>query len=186
MSEEEEKKKAYYYGGKEKKAGEIKKAPEESIVPYGFGDIQNDFDRMIDRFQREFQDFWITTPSHHRHGMHRFGKMMPFKELISQVDLEDRGKDYCVTADLPGFAKNDVDIEVSEDSVIIRAEKISAAEAKEKNYVRRERSSQAFYRRIMLPEPVKSDEAQAKLDNGVLEIVLPKQAPKETKKLKVA
>ncbi len=182
---DEEKKKMNYYGGKEKTAGEIRKATPEPMVPYAFGNVQRDFDRLMDQFQREFDDFWIA-PSKHRHGMHhRFG-MMPFRPLVSSVDLEDRGKDFRITTDLPGFAKDDVDIEVTEDAITIQACKEQSGEEKDKNYVRRERSAQTFYRRIMLPEPVKSGDAQAKLDSGVLEVVLPKQAPKETKKLKVS
>jgi hypothetical protein len=66
----EEKKKAQYYGGKEKKAGEIRKRSEEEMVPYYFGDIQRDFDRMMERFEREFEDFW-ELPGRWRHRLHR-------------------------------------------------------------------------------------------------------------------
>jgi hypothetical protein len=56
---EEKKKMYYYYGGKEKKAGEIRKREEEPMAPYS---IQRDFDRMIERFEREFNDFWQGPP----------------------------------------------------------------------------------------------------------------------------
>lgn len=186
MTAEEKKKKKHYYGGKEKKAGEISKAtpPPEPMAPYTLGDIQRDFDRLMDRFQRDFDDFW-TAPPRHRHGHRGFG-MMPFRQLASSVDLEDRGKDFRITADLPGFVKDNVDIQVTDDAVTIQACKEESGEEKDKNYVRRERSTQTFYRRIMLPEPVQSDDVQAMLDNGVLEVVLPKVKPKQSKKVKVS
>jgi HSP20 family protein len=175
---EEKKKMYYYYGGKEKKAGQLKKETEESIVPY-----QRDFDRMRERFD----DFW-GMPPRWRQWMHgRYGfPMMPFKQIMMpSIDVEDRGKDFCVTVDLPGFSKEDVNIEVGEESVLIHAKKDQGEEEKEKNYVRRERMAQKFYRRLDLPEKIKSDDAKASLNSGVLEIILPKKEPKETKKLTI-
>jgi HSP20 family protein len=179
---EDKKKMYYYYGGKEKKAGEVRKRTQE-IAPYS---VQRDFDTMMDRFEREFADFWAMPPMwkqwmHERPGF----PMMPFKHMMPSVDVEDRGKDFRLTVDLPGFDKKDVNIEVSDDSVMIHAKKTMSEEEKNKNYIRRERAAQTFYRRIELPEKVMSDDAQASLNNGLLEVVLPKKEPKETKKLTV-
>jgi HSP20 family protein len=183
---EDKKKMYYYYGGKEKKAGEAKKQAEQGIAPYG--DMQRDFDKMMERFQNEFQDFW-QMPARWRHEMrwrHGF-PMMPFGETrMPSADLEDRGKEYRLTVDLPGFNKEDVEIEVSYDSVTVHAKKTLSEEEKKGNYVRRERAQQAFYRRIPLPESVRSDDAKASLINGTLEVTLPKKEPKETKKLTIA
>jgi HSP20 family protein len=90
-----------------------------------------------------------------------------------------------VTADLPGFNKEDVNIEITDESVMIHAKKTMSEEEKNKNYVRRERAAQSFYRRIELPEKVKTADSKASLKNGILEIVLSKKEPKETKKLQV-
>jgi HSP20 family protein len=181
---EDKKKMYYYYGGKEKKAGEVKKRSEE-ITPYAFGDMQRDFDKMVERFQHEFEDFWGKSPRW-RHEMRWRYPMMPFGESrLPSVDLEDQGKDYRLTVDLPGFKKEDVDIQVTEDSVTVHAKRTTAEEEKNKNYVRRERAAQTYYRRIQLPESVRSDDSKASLNNGILEITLPKKAPKETKKLTI-
>ncbi|MGD0071703.1 MAG: Hsp20 family protein [Candidatus Bathyarchaeia archaeon] len=69
---------------------------------------------------------------------------------------------------------------------MVYAKRSEAEEEKKKNYVRRERTAQIFYRRIQLPEKVRSDDAKASLNNGILEITLPKKEPKETKKLTIA
>jgi HSP20 family protein len=185
---EEKKKKEYYYGGAEKKAGEIKKAPEEEegMIPYFSRDIQRDFNRMMERFQREFENLWEQPPRMRYERFMRRRPMMPLRgAMMPSVDLEDRGKDFRLTVELPGFSKENVEIEVGEDSVLVHAKQMAAAEEKEKNYVRRERSAQTYYRRIQLPEGVKSDDAKANLNNGVLEVILPKKEPKETKKLKI-
>jgi HSP20 family protein len=187
LSEDKKKKMYYYYGGKEKKADEIRKASDEQIAPYSSSENQRDFDRMMERFQNEFNDFW-ETPSRWSHDMrwrHGF-PMMPFKEtMMPSVDLEDRGKDFRLTVDLPGFSKENVEIEVTDDSVVIHAKKAVEEEEKKKNYIRRERAAQTFYRKIPLPKEVRSDEAKANLNEGILEITLPKKEPKETKKVKI-
>ncbi len=104
---------------------------------------------------------------------------------MPSVDVEDRGKDFRLTVDLPGFSKENVEIEVSDDSVVIHAEKTAAEEEKKRNYVRRERAAQTFYRRVPLPEMILSNDAKASLNNGLLEVTLPKKEPKETRKLKI-
>jgi HSP20 family protein len=175
----------YYYGGKEKKSGEIiKKEPEEEeMVPY-----QRDFDQMMDQFQREFDEFWRRPGwglgmRMRRHGYH----MIPYAEQITMpsVDLEDQGKDYRLTVDLPGFRKEDVDVQVTDYSITVHAERTREKEEKQKNYLRQERSSQTYYRKIRFPEPVKSSDAKASLKDGILQVELPKKEPKETKKLAI-
>jgi HSP20 family protein len=179
---EDKKKMYYYYGGKEKKAAEVKKGAE--LAPYS---VQRDFDKMIERFEREFEDFWQGPPRMRRWMQlrHEF-PIMPFGEtMLPSVDLEDRGKDYSLTVDLPGFNKENIEIEVADDSVIIHTKKTAAEEEKKRNYVRRERATQTYYRRIQLPEKVRSEDAKASLNNGILKVVLSKKEPKETKKLTV-
>ncbi len=105
--------------------------------------------------------------------------------MMPSVDVEDRGKDFRLTVDLPGFDKENVDVEVTEDTVTVQAKQTQASEQKQKNYVRHERAYQTYYRKIPLPETIISDQAKANLDNGILEITLPKKAPKETKKLQI-
>ena len=56
--------------------------------------------------------------------------------MMPSVDVEDQGKEFRLTVDLPGFNKADVNIEVGENSVLIHAKKSQAEEEKQKNYVR--------------------------------------------------
>ena len=88
---------------------------------------------------------------------------------------------------MPGFKKEDINVEVTNDDVIVQAEKRQSKEEEDKkrNYIRKERSSEAYYRRIMLPQEVNSNEAQAGLNDGILQIILPKKEPVEKKKLTV-
>jgi HSP20 family protein len=181
---EEKKKMNYYYGGKEKSAQEVKKGSEE-VIPYASRDMMSDFDRLLNRFQRDFEDFWGQSSRFGRDMSSRArASMAPFTGLPS-VDIEDQGKDYRLTVDLPGFKKEDVQVEVTDDSVTISAKRSHAEDEQRKNYVRHERAAQTYYRKIQLPETVRSDEANAALKDGLLEVTLPKKAPKETKKLTI-
>ncbi|HSV49026.1 MAG TPA: Hsp20/alpha crystallin family protein, partial [Candidatus Acidoferrales bacterium] len=185
LSDVDKKKMNYYYGGKEKSAEEVKKGGREEIIPYTPWDIERDFNRLMDRFQRDFEDFWGESSRLGRDVTRRTRRSIaPFATMPS-VDIEDQGKNYRLMVDLPGFKKEDVQVELEEDSVTINAKRSASEEEKNKNYVRHERSSQTYYRKINLPELIRSDQANAKLNNGILDISLPKKEPKETKKLTV-
>jgi HSP20 family protein len=174
---EEKKKQNYYYGGKEKSARDM---IEGQISPYNYPG--GEFDKMIDRFQREMADFWGVPV---RRPWRPFMPVPGRAFTMPAVDLEDRGKDYRLTVELPGFSKEDVEVQVDEETVTINAKRMRTEEEKKTNYVRHERSAQTFYRRVTLPEKVKSNDAKASLNSGILEIVMPKIEPKESKKLQI-
>lgn len=96
------------------------------------------------------------------------------------VDVEDRGDDIVVTADVPGCETDDLDVSVTEDTLRITADYEEATEDRGANYVRRERSRRRAARSIDLPEAVDEDAAAATCKNGVLTITLPKLAPEES------
>ena len=56
---------------------------------------------------------------------------------------------------------------------------------KAKRYICKERECESFYRMVELPEEIKTDEVEAELKDGILEVALPKKAPKHKKKVNV-
>ena len=104
---------------------------------------------------------------------------------IPAVDLEDREKDYILKAEMPGFKKEDIEIEVKEDSVEITGKVGWKNDKKEQAYICKERACESFYRMVELPEEIKLDEGSANLLEGVLEITLPKKAPKQKRKVSI-
>jgi HSP20 family protein len=94
------------------------------------------------------------------------------------VDVEDRDEEYVVTADLPGYDREDIDIELIEDALRISAEheeeSETGAEEGEGHYVRRERRRQSMSRTVSLPGAVDADAASASFTNGVLTVTIPK------------
>lgn len=120
----------------------------------------------------------------HSSGNMQKDGLMPWKSSVPSIDIEDQGKAF-LTIDLPGFRKADVTLEVTGDCVNIQARKQDSKEVEDKNrnYIRKERVSQGYYRRVSLPQEVDSDQAQASLMDGVLQITLPKKVRFEKKRL---
>jgi HSP20 family protein len=90
-----------------------------------------------------------------------------------------------LTSELPGFNKNDVEISICGNTVEISGCTEQESDEKTKEYIRKERSSESFYRKMTLPEEVKFEEVSADLKDGLLEITLPKKEPKTKKKVPI-
>jgi len=110
----------------------------------------------------------------------------PFtREFTSfRTDISDKGDHYLLEADLPGFTKEDIDIEVRDNQLIIRAEHNEDKEEKTHNYIRRERSYGSFVRSFDISNVI-SDSIKADYRNGVLKLQLPKKDNKPTKGRKI-
>lgn len=95
------------------------------------------------------------------------------------VDIKETETDITVKADLPGLKKEDIEVSVDNDMLVIKGERKFEKEEKDKNYVRVERSYGSFYRSFTIGVPVKEDEIKASYKNGVLEVLVPKAEVKQ-------
>jgi HSP20 family protein len=95
----------------------------------------------------------------------------------ARTDVSDTGSAYRIVAEVPGIPKEKLDIRVRGTTVEIRGEATEEKETKGTSFVHRERSYQGYYRTVELPEPVVASDAKAKVENGLLELELPKQHP---------
>ncbi len=98
------------------------------------------------------------------------------------LDLVENGREFVVRAELPGVAKDDVDVNVTPDEIEIKAESKREREEKEKGYYYRERSCSALQRRLPFPAEVLPGQAEASLKDGLLEVRVPKREPTPEKK----
>jgi len=89
-----------------------------------------------------------------------------------QSDVFERGNDLIIRADLPGMTKDDVNVDLEKDRIIIRGERRDERETDKNGYS--ERNYGSPYRSIPLPEGINSDLARADFSNGTLEIILPR------------
>ncbi|WP_414473879.1 Hsp20/alpha crystallin family protein [Microvirga sp. M2] len=99
------------------------------------------------------------------------------------VDLVEKPDRYEVTAELPGMDEKNIEVKLSNGSLVISGEKKEEKEGKEANYFMTERRYGSFQRAIRLPEGVNADKIEASFKNGVLAVILPKteEAKTETK-----
>ncbi|MCX6651715.1 MAG: Hsp20/alpha crystallin family protein [Methanomassiliicoccales archaeon] len=105
---------------------------------------------------------------------------------MAMVDLREEKDRYVVQADLPGMAKEDVSIEMDDETLHISACKEQASEEKEEGYIRKERGSLCFFRQVPLPNDVDRENVKARIENGVLEVSLPKAQATEERRTKIA
>ncbi|HTL46711.1 MAG TPA: Hsp20/alpha crystallin family protein [Verrucomicrobiae bacterium] len=116
----------------------------------------------------------------------RWNQMAKSSSFQPDTDLQDKGDAFVATLDLPGMQKDQIKIDVTEDTLTVSGERQSDNQEKNKQgYYSMERTFGSFRRSMSLPEKVVPDNVTAKYDNGVLEIKLPKLTPqKEQQKTK--
>jgi len=103
-----------------------------------------------------------------------------------KTDVKESEKEYILEAELPGFKKEDITLETKNDILTIKARKEEKEEKKEKGYLRRERRYGSFERSFTL-DGINENEIQAKYEDGILKVTLPKQEVKveENKQIQI-
>ena len=124
--------------------------------------VYNPF-REMDNFERNF----FADPF----DFFNDGSLADFK-----TDITDEGDHYKLQADMPGFAKDDINIEINDNTLTLSAERHSGHEDKDNHgkYIRCERSYGSFRRSFDISN-VKADEIKAKYRDGVLTLTMPKK-----------
>lgn len=101
------------------------------------------------------------------------------------INVIESDKEYKVELAVPGMKKEDFDIHINEENdLVISMEKKEEKkdEDKDKRYLRREFSYTKFKQTLILPDDVDKDKIDAKVEDGVLNIELPKRLPEEANK----
>jgi len=150
-------------------------APGSSLRPWRTHSLlEHDFDSIFDDFRRSF-DLMMRPYYPMEMRMQEMG-MMPVR--FAPLDVIDEGDHYQIHVELPGFNKEDVDVQINADGMSIRAMKKTETEDKKKNYLHRERAYSAFERSIAFPEEVDPTKAEGKMKEGILELKVPKKEPR--------
>jgi HSP20 family protein len=91
---------------------------------------------------------------------------------IPQIESFQRGNQFVVRADLPGLKKEDVTLEINDDSLTIQGERRDEHEEEREGLFTSERTYGSFYRVVPLPEGAIPDSAKASFKDGVLEVTI--------------
>jgi HSP20 family protein len=129
-----------------------------------------------------------------RHGWMRPGfwewpphleSLAAFRNGAPKIDIIDREGEVVLRAELPGVAKEDLDVTVTDDRVTLKAHSSFEEKEEKGDYYRREMSYGEYQRTVALPHAVDGEKARATFNDGVLELTLPKVEKTSRKKVTV-
>jgi len=102
-----------------------------------------------------------------------------------QTDLVETDTAYRIDLDVPGMTKEDININLQNNTLTVRGTRSTERKKEGEEYVRVERAMGNFHRTFTLPETVDADSIEAKYDNGVLRIHVPKTAGSTRKQIEI-
>lgn len=141
--------------------------PMTPFTPFGF------MRRFAGDMERLFEDFeGFQFPSLLGRDLFPFRKEFEHVAWVPEIEVLHKNGQFTVRADLPGLKKDDVKVELTDDSLTISGERKEEKEEKREGYYRSERSYGSFYRKIPLPEGAKTNTATAEFTDGVLQVTV--------------
>jgi HSP20 family protein len=135
------------------------------------------FDDIFESFRRDMEDAFFPSrwPTLRTWGLPYIGTDL--ETGLPLCDMEDMGDKYEISLDTPGIPKDKITIKAGTDHIDISGEQEKKTEDKGKNYLYKERSYSSLSRRISIPEEIVPSKIDAKMENGVLHIQVPKKTP---------
>ena len=101
------------------------------------------------------------------------------------VDIREEKDKFLIMADIPGVDPKDIEITMEDGVLTVKGERYFKTKNDDETYKRLERSSGSFYRRFSLPDTADGEHIEAKGNNGVLEITIPKHEKVQPRKIEV-
>jgi HSP20 family protein len=114
-----------------------------------------------------------------------FGTQAEARRWVPAMDLVEADEYFVLKADLPGLGEEDVSIEVQDGTLVIKGERKSEHESRERGFYRIERSTGSFSRSLTLPDGVDADAISAEFDRGVLTVQIPKPAERKPRRVEI-
>lgn len=102
-----------------------------------------------------------------------------------KLDIIDRDKEVFIKAELPGIDKKDIDVTLSHNRLVIKANTHHEYKEEKGDYLKQEIRASEIYRSVQLPDEVDSDNIQSSFTNGVLELTIPKHERSHRKHIKI-
>ncbi|KZT02487.1 HSP20-like chaperone [Laetiporus sulphureus 93-53] len=140
----------------------------------------SDFDRLFDDAFARRTDLSQIAP---------FRGTTALSPVVPKMDLHEDAKTNVVTAtfELPGLKKEDVNIDVTQNTLTISGESKISSDRDENGYSIRERRYGRFSRSLSLPQGVKDKDIKANMESGVLTVKFPRSTPEQAaKKIPIA
>lgn len=133
--------------------------------------MRQEMDEIFDNFMRGSWDLGLPTLSDAR-----------FQPLC---DIEEKDTHFLLSFDVPGMSKEDLKIEIRDNQLHVFGERKEEHEEKKGRRFESERSYGSFDRWLTLPANAKLDEIEARVENGVLEVAIPKSETSKAKEIRI-
>lgn len=130
-------------------------------------DLFREMDRMFDH---------LSTP-----GILKYDEL----EFSPASELTEQENHYMLSMDLPGMKKEDIKIEVADDTLVIWGERKQEKRDDANQIHRFERAYGSFKRSFALPNTINAEKVEARYENGVLELYLPKTEVAQARKIEI-
>lgn len=167
-----------------KKSSEKTKGRKGEIAVWAPDEYAREIDRVISDFERRFEHS-LRSPFG---GSWIVPRWRPFELPETRhafADLIDSGNEYRVRAEVPGIPKEKLNISVTPRDIKIEGEAETNIDEKKEGFVHRERTYSKVKRNLVFPEEVVAEKADATVKDGILEVVIPKKTPTESKVHKI-
>lgn len=105
---------------------------------------------------------------------------------LPKVDFDEKPTEFVVSAQLPGMKAEDVKVEVTENTLTLRAEQARSQEQRRHGMLQRRESQRSFVRRFALPAPIRTADVKASFKGDRLEIHLPRVTETQVRRIDIA
>ena len=168
-----------WQGGRsdEGRSGALQRRGGSSLSPYGSG-YESGYGggpfsimrRISDEMDRFFENFGMGRSLFPPQSGWNEGQGGAPSMWSPHIEVCERNGKLLIQADLPGIKRDDINVRVEQDAVVIQGQRHQQQTSNQSGYYRSERSYGSFYRTIPLPEGTNADSATASFRDGVLEI----------------
>ncbi|RDH81357.1 MAG: heat-shock protein Hsp20 [endosymbiont of Galathealinum brachiosum] len=134
---------------------------------------------LFDQLQHE-----LNRTHSHSHKLAANGDIVT-SDWTPAVDIKEEDNQFLLIADIPGVDPENIDIHMENGILTIKGERNSELKTEHDGFKRIERKHGVFYRRFTMPEGVNPEGIDAKSNNGVLTVSIPKQEAVKPRKITV-
>jgi len=131
--------------------------------------LREPFHRLRSEVDRMFDEFPARFPAA------RFGSRYLASMPLPAVEMTENDDRYRISVEVPGVPHENIDLSIDNDMLVLKGEKQDEREEKERDYSISERTYGSFERRIALPQDAQREGIEARTDNGVIRIEIPRK-----------
>lgn len=140
---------------------------------------------FMSEVEKAFDEIWTPQQPITKNQTFNSTSKRELATFAPPVDLHETPEFYLISLDMPGIAQKDIRIDVSHSRLTVSGERTREEHKSDGMFKRFERSVGRFERSFQLPQNIEEGKIQARTENGVLEIMIPKAAAQQQRTIKI-